>query len=137
MQQNERRPAAEATAGRGAEGGFQPGNRPLNTNTEPVGEVENGRPTAKSSAPTSRVAEICSRSMARRMLGNAVRLVPLKPDIPAFLKARSGEAVLALAKIDPGQAVAHVKDLAARCEAACAAAGVANGNTEANHGDAG
>ncbi len=66
--------------------------------------------------------EICGRPMARRMLATAVKLVAPNEYVPAFLKARSGEAVLALARIDPDQAVAHVQRLATLCEAAKAAA---------------
>ncbi len=60
---------------------------------------------------------VCSRAMARRMLTTALALVARKADVPVFLKARSGEAVLALARIDRAQAVAHAKRLATICEA--------------------
>jgi hypothetical protein len=57
------------------------------------------------------------------MLSNAVRLVPLKRDVPSFLKARSGEAFIALAKIDKDEARGLAKRLAALCEAPSAEGG--------------
>jgi hypothetical protein len=116
MQQNEMRPAAEATAMRGAGFGHQPGNRPLNTNTAAISEEENERLTEKPPRPAARVPEVCTRAMARRLQSNVLRCVALERDIPTFLKARAGEAFIALAKIDGKEALAFAKRLVTLCE---------------------
>jgi hypothetical protein len=95
-------------------------------------------PDSSNATPgAARIPEICGNPMARRLQDTSLKLVAPDRFVPAFLKARSGVAVLVLARIDPDQAIAHIQRLAARCEAIKAAAGVANNPTEANRGDAG
>jgi len=125
--ENEMRPAAAPTAERGAECGFQPGNRTLHTNAAAIGEEENKKLTQGQSRPAQWVPEICTRAMARRLQANVVRCVPLERYIPTFFKARCGEAFIALAKIDRDEALGLAKRLVALCEALPAEGGAHEG----------